>query len=128
MNSEIQELKPDLSCKEQELLFNIIKTALNTKSSTVRIPISSLEAIFPEIDKEVLPEHLINILVKFMSLPVPVGKKYVPLFTSWNLGRENIMIQFSDEIVKSTPEKSFQYVIEMYCNPNKRSFYYRQIQ
>lgn len=128
MNSEIQELKPDLSCKEQELLFNIIKTALNTKNRTVRISISSLENIFPEIDKDVLPEHLVTILVKFMSLPVPVGKKYIPLFASWNLGRENIMIQFSDEIVKSTPEKSFQYVIEMYCNPNKRSFYYRQIQ
>ena len=128
MNSEIQELKPELSNKEQELLFNIMKTAINSKSSTVRIPISSLEAIFPEIDKDVLPEHLVNILVKFMSLPVPVGKKYAPLFASWNLGRENIMIQFTDEIVKSTPENSFQYVIEMYCNPNKRSFYYRQIQ
>ena len=128
MNSEIQELKPELSNKEQELLFNIMKTAINSKSSTVRIPISSLEAIFPEIDKDVLPEHLVNILVKFMSLPVPVGKKYAPLFASWNLGRESVMIQFSDEIVKSTPEKSFQYVIEMYGNPNKRSFYYRQIQ
>ena len=126
MQAEIQEIKPELNEKERILLYRIMKTALNEKCGAIRIKLSYFKDLFPDVEKEAFQENLVNVLVKYIDLPVLTGKKYVHLFESWTIGEDFIIIRFSDDILANNPERAFEYVIEMYCNPNKRSFIYRQ--
>ena len=120
MNYTLQEIGQEFNPKEQEVLFSIIKAATVSKTPMVIVTKGLFSSILSD-DPEVQYEELIQVLVRFMNIPVPVNAKTLPLFDSWSINDNSVSIRFSDELFENRNEP-FSYIMAMYCHPNKKSF------
>ena len=120
MDYTLTEIGQEFNVKEQEVLFAIIKTAAVSKTPLLLIPKDIFSPILSD-DPDVQYEELIQVLVRFMNIPVPLNNKSLPLFDSWSINTNTVSIRFSDELFNNRTEP-FSYIMTLYCHPNKKSF------